>query len=163
MAALLAVGGVGCSGEKAAMQRIPSELQAAEIVYENEESWGVGFMPGDNETGVVAYSLPNATVDRIATEGIGFFDRLSGRWADWSETPVVLDRDWSAAGAFDPNVEPLQRFLERHGFGIDVDPKVARAINHAVSTKGSFYKHLRGGGVILVAPAARMAYLFYAG
>lgn len=50
-------------------------------------------MPGDNETGLVEFRLPEDTANAIKNSGLGYFEKLhnSGKW---QETPVVMNDAW---------------------------------------------------------------------
>jgi hypothetical protein len=57
------------------MSYLPADIKAAGILYSKEENWGsiLLALPGDNETGVVMYSLSDAQADEINSEGLKFF------------------------------------------------------------------------------------------
>jgi hypothetical protein len=42
---------------------MPHSLAAQAIEYRLEKSWGTGLMPGEDETGLVAYQLTEAIDD----------------------------------------------------------------------------------------------------
>lgn len=45
------------------LARVPVPLKVAAVEYRLERSWGVGFMPGDNETGFVVYRLTSESAE----------------------------------------------------------------------------------------------------
>ena len=132
--------------------------------YDNEvgEGWG----PGANQTGVVVYPLPAATAEAIGKQGVTFFDSFRPEWRQWRITPIAdADLHGTPAGArnFDPGASPLDSFLDKYGLMLEVDASVAARINKAMTQPGSFYSHRSGGGMVIVSPASKEAYLIYAG
>lgn len=150
------------------MQLLPSQLHVTSISYKHEECWCSGLgLPGDNETGVIVYPLPDDTVARIRNEGAAFFDGLGPKWRGWKTTPIATTgRLWGPApGARDhaADASPLDAFLNKWGFGIDVDPVVKSMIDRAIVGPDSFYVFRPGGLVVIVAPQAKSAFYIYAG
>jgi hypothetical protein len=154
---------------------IPSELGPALVGYEKQESWGIGG-PGDNETGVIAYDLPQLPVERLNKEGLTYLSHLPSQsgsadqgtqYFSWATTPVD-DPSWlPKRGDGHPGANQggpsLHAYLDKYGFDIDVDKEVAQAINKAIASPGAFVAHTRGGGVLIVVPQSRKAYFVYAG
>jgi hypothetical protein len=56
----------------------------------------------------------------------------------------------------------ISDYLNRYGFGIDVDPTVEALVDHAISKPGSFYSYGRIG-VVIVIPRAKRSIFAYAG
>lgn len=140
-------------------------MEVSSIAYVTEESWGIG-MPGDNETGVIAYNLPDRAMQGIDAQGIGYFRQLScakgwhdwhGRYDEWQETPILADEKWGT-----PGPSRLANYLNRYGFGIPVSGPIGAAIDGAISGPGSFYAYGRIG-MILVVPRKRQAFFVYTG
>jgi hypothetical protein len=155
---------------------IPIELGPPLVSYDKQESWGVGG-PGDNETGVIAYDLPQLPVARLNKEGLAYLSQLPSQsssavrgtsYFSWAATPVANDPAWLPKRS-DGNPDnslggpSLRAYLDQYGFGIDVDLQVEQAINRALASPGSFLAHTRGGGVLIVVPQSRKAYFIYAG
>lgn len=84
------------------LARVPEPLEVAEIEYRLEESWGVGFMPGDNETGFVVYRLTNDSADWARKQGSQLGDMLSGAKGAWFETPVDDGSNQAAISRWHP-------------------------------------------------------------
>jgi membrane protease YdiL (CAAX protease family) len=60
------------------LARVPAPLDVAEIEYRQEELWGLGFMPGDNETGLVIYRLSDKSAEWARSKGNQLPDALLG-------------------------------------------------------------------------------------
>ncbi|MBR0691697.1 hypothetical protein [Bradyrhizobium lablabi] len=140
------------------INHMPADLEVTGILYSNQQIWGsvLLHLPGDNETGILTYNLPDAIANRIADEGLGFFYRpenVERRFGTqrthsaWHETPMGVT---------------LSGYLNRFGFGIEVDPAVEALVDNAISKPGSFYSHGRLG-VVIVIPRAKRAIYAYAG
>ncbi|MGO4736551.1 hypothetical protein AB4099_08410 [Bosea sp. 2KB_26] len=78
------------------MSRVPAPLEVASLEYRLEEAWGVGFMPGDNETGFVVYRLTDSSADWAREQGSRLGDMLAAGVTKWHPTPVrhAGDKDW---------------------------------------------------------------------
>lgn len=154
---------------------IPGPLRVTKVLYALEESWGFG--PGGNETGVIAYELPADVALSIERGGKQFLERLPvapyagdwrGRYENWELTPIKGHKEWSE-GKLSRHGPPgavtgpqLENYLNKYGFGIDVDPAVLNQINAAVSTPGSLFAYGRIG-VIIVVPKERVLFYVYNG
>lgn len=64
------------------LSRVPEPLDVAEIEYRLEELFGVGFMPGDNETGFVVYRLTEDSADWARKQGNRLGELLPGEKGD---------------------------------------------------------------------------------
>ena len=148
------------------MDRVPADLEVQRLLYEKTENWGSPLfpLPGDNETGLLLYDMPAAVADRIVAEGVSFFDRPENRGrrhgrqtdhASWRETPVPIT--WSFKG---PSIDA---YLDRYGFGIEIEPSIVTMIDDALGKLGSFYAFGSGGSVVIVIPAQRRVVYAYAG
>jgi hypothetical protein len=149
----------------------PNDLEVTGILYDKQERWGIPFfgLPGDNETGLVVYGLKDAIADRISAEGIGFFyraenrERRTGRqvaYAEWHETPIIVDRRWTFRGSPPPRIA---EYLDRYGFSIAIDKSIETMIDDAIRQPGSYYAYGPAGGLVIVIPKARRAVFAYAG
>jgi len=152
---------------------IPGALGVTKVLYAHEESWGFG--PGGNETGVIAYELPPDVALRIELEGKQFLEKLPvapytgdwrGRYETWALTPIDGHKEWlegelSRYGPPGAVIRPqLENYLNKYGFGIDVDPAVLRQVNVAVSTPGSLFAYGRIGVIILVPKEQAVFYVY---
>ena len=151
------------------MKRMPADLEVSGIIYSTEQSWGIG-LPGDNETGIVVYGLPEAIAQRISTEGVAFFNRpenverrvdMQRTHETWLETPLAPDKNWTTRDT-QPGRITIDDYLDKYGFGIPIDKGVAAMVDEALSAPGSFYSYGRTGLVIVI-PKARKAIYVYAG
>lgn len=144
------------------LEHIPLEMCVSTILYNKTESWGFG--PGGNETGVVAFALPESVARTIDAAGKDYFFVLSlediprnkhiRNCGKWEETPVFDDSNRSFR---------LSGFLNRYGFGIDVDKNIEKEIDLAMSRKGSYFTGCRGGAMLIVAPKIQKVFYIYAG
>lgn len=147
---------------------VPVGLGITEILYVKEESWGFG--PGGNETGVIIYALPESIALKIQNQGARYLEGTSaktdvngdlrGIYDNWRPTPMKLegsDADANAVMSYD-----VADYLNRYGFGIEIDPSVKQQINQALSTPGSFAAYGRIG-VFIVSPRIRRAFYIYNG
>jgi hypothetical protein len=148
------------------IDRVPGDLEVQRVLYEKQERWGAPLiaLPGDNETGLLLYEIPAAVAGKIAAEGISFFSRPENRarrhgrqtdFASWRETPVPMT--WSFKGP------SISAYLDRYGFGIEIEPSIVAMIDDALGKPGSFYAFGGGGSVVIVIPAQRRVVFAYAG
>lgn len=146
----------------------PCGLGVTKVLYVEEQLFGSGFLPGDNETGVIAFQLPEDVSARLREGGVNYLKTLScppttnsikakGQYYGWRETPIVNDQRWRVDGV------ELALYLDKYGFSIPIDKVVEAEINKAIQNPGSFYAYSNAGGVILLVPSSGKAYFFYAG
>lgn len=162
------------AGWNALLQRhrldfVPEALRVTEILYAKEESWGFG--PGGNETGVIAYQLPDDIAAHAASEGTTFFANLpptrkrtrkpwQGRFEHWRPTPLDDNGRWERDQV--SRRFRVEDYVCAYGFCIEIDPDQRRRIEAAVNAPGSHYAYGRIG-VIVVVPAQRRVYFLYNG
>jgi hypothetical protein len=116
------------------LARVPEPLKVASVDYRLEESWGLGFMPGDNETGFVVYSLTEESSAWARSKGSRLGEMLPGGAAKWHPTPVGNagdHRQWHNYD-HDPSMMTARRapqhpptvweYLEKYGFIIPIEP-----------------------------------------
>lgn len=145
---------------------IPYGINVTNVTYMETESWGIG-MPGDNETGLVEFELPENVANEMVNRGIGYFEKLNNS-DKWQETPILLSDAWEGARYNDKeplsniNSPSIENYLDRYGFMISIDPKILAEIDHAISKPGSYYSYQRIG-VIIVIPQTRKVIFAYAG
>ncbi len=157
------------------LSHVPTELIVSEILYSNEELYGLG--PGGNETGIIVYKIPNDTVKEIELLGIDYFTRLlpnsgsryeqRGQYSEWQETPISSDPDWKdkvQTQTPDSVVSPpkLADYLDRYGWEIKIEPEIEQEINEAVSSPGSYFAYSRAG-MLIVIPSIEKAVYVYSG
>jgi hypothetical protein len=78
-------------------------------------------LPGDNETGLIVYELPDSTAREIQKVGIDYFTKMApkagdsrdwhGRYEKWQQTPILLEG----------SDHKIANYLNRYGFGISID------------------------------------------
>jgi hypothetical protein len=159
---------------------IPAQLHVAKVTYVSEKSWGIG-LPGDNETGLIEYELPDDVAKKITKEGMNYFlnlqketvviwgERRHDVYGEWYETPIFLSDAWQ--GTRYNNEETvskttflsIENYLDRYGFPVPINPKVGAMIDYVISIPGSYYAYGGGGGVLIVIPAEQKVIYAYAG
>jgi hypothetical protein len=160
------------------LARVPEPLEVAEIEYRLEESWGVGFMPGDNETGFVVYRLTETSADSARKQGNHLKDMLSGGQGAWHATPVDDRSDEAALGRWHPydddpdmmSVElpeghppTISEYLGKYGFDISIEGGRDGEADKALQSTGSFYSYGPGGSITIVDPGRGKVFFAYAG
>ncbi len=138
------------------------------MLYTEVQSWGFG--PGGNETGVVVYALPESISQKIQKNGINQILALPvaentresgpGHYESWQATPLKLE-------GLDQNLktvmsDQISHFLNRYGFGVEIDPQIEQQINRSISHSGSFAAQGRNG-VLIVSPALGRAFYIFNG
>lgn len=155
-----------------AFARIPEPLHSSWIEYRREVEFGLGFLPGDNETGFVIYRLTDTSAHWARSQGENLRDQLPGGSANWHPTPVgrVGDlRSWvgqcDEAEACQGSTEQptFASYLDKYGFSIPLDDGVNAEADHVIQSEGSFYSYGRGGAVTIVDPNRGKVYFAYAG
>lgn len=146
----------------------PNGLGVSKVLYATEESWGFG--PGGNETGVIVYELPESAAGEIEKNGIAYLEKLSqhrtssanndwhGVYRHWMPTPILLegsDNNTNKTLSYD-----IDEYLNRYGFGININPQVRREINDAISNSGSFAAYGRIGLVIIIPKSRKVIYAY---
>jgi hypothetical protein len=148
IAASIAVMGLESSKRSRYLRMVPAGLAVTEVIYAREDSWGFG--PGGNETGVVVFGLSLDVASNIQQQST----------TRWKATPVSVegsDNDTNATLSYD-----IGQYLNRYGFGLQIDEKVTRTINDALSSQGNFVDD-NGGRVIIVIPKAAKLVIAYRG
>lgn len=154
--------------ERYRLSFVPTGLGVSRVLYAKQDAWGFG--PGANETGVVIYALPEEATAKVQAQGITYLAGLPantddqgtwrGRYESWHATPHQLegsDSHTNKVSSFE-----VAHYLNRYGFGIDIDPVVQRQINDAISNGGSFLAHGRVG-ILIVSPSIRRVFYIYSG
>ena len=149
---------------------VPEGLNVSTVLYANEESWGFPFfpLPGDNETGLIVYELPDSTAKEIQKVGIDYFTKMPqkagdshdwhGRYETWQSTPILLEG--SDSGTNRTNSYEIANYLNRYGFGISIDSQIEQEINKAISKPGSFAAYGRIGVLIVIPDIRRVVYAY---
>lgn len=159
------------SSEKNRFLRMaPAGLGVSQVLYAREESWGFG--PGGNESGVIMFELPVDVARAIERQGIAFLDQCASarglvRGASasrtayqWKATPVPIEgSDDSTNSTQSYNID---EYLNRYGFGLPIDKKLARNINDALSSQGNFVDD-NGRRLIIIMPKAAKLVVAYRG
>jgi len=147
------------------LNHLPEGLHVRQILYAKEKSWGSGG-PGDNETGVIVYQLPETTAKRVAVGGADYLSSL-GHFSPWAATPLRGERWLETDGVGDPwppgHRPGLGAFLDQYGYGIPIRPDVVTLTDRALAAPGSYFAGAQGGGLIIIIPRARRVVFAYAG
>ncbi|MFK0208908.1 hypothetical protein [Agrobacterium sp. NPDC090283] len=143
----------------------PCGMGINKVLYAEEQSWGIG-LPGDNETGVIVFELPDVVSEQIEIQGIGYLESITcpvelaidrrGKYDRWQKTPILNGKEWRA------DAVELNSYLDHYGFGIEINKTIELEINGAISGEGNFFSFGRTG-IIVLAPRTNRAYYFYAG
>jgi hypothetical protein len=149
--AVLIIGTPYCYERQFVLARVPSPFDVAAIEYRLEKSWGMGFMPGDNETGFVVYRLTRESAEWARKQGSRLGEMLPVSQSTWLPTPVSGNR-WHPYD-HDPQMMSAQRaanhpptiveYLERYGFSIDIEKGRDAEADRAIQSEGSFYSYGR--------------------
>lgn len=150
---------------------VPAQLQAGEEVYRSKVISGYG-LPGDNETLLAAYSLPEHTSRRIKAEGLSYVSTLYTKkngYYVWRPTPLYGEdqrlfrtEDDQTDDAYPQGVD-IANYLNRFGFGIAVRSDIRRDVNRVLNSAGGYYARGRGGTLIIVSPQQNRVYTAVAG
>lgn len=136
---------------------LPKPLEATEIEYRLEESWGIGG-PGDAETGFVVYRLDDYSKKWALEQGANLGTRLADYAGAWHSTSIDYARDsdrWEASG--------VEGYLGKYGYSIKVDEAWLEKANQTMRLPGAAYSYGKGGSITLVDPEGGRVYFFYAG
>ena len=135
---------------------VPDDLHAV-MTYESMA--GNNFLPSSNKTLLRVYVIPRTVSAAIAEGKRTYLDAqyAVGGYAEWHETPVVLDERWPSVecGCVDPTEGPIGAFLQKSGFYIPVDPAVEKGINDALLVPGSYYAYGEHN-LLLIVPATNV-------
>ena len=153
---------------------VPARLGVLWISSVKEHALGLG--PGGLETGVIVYSLPEATAREIRNRGMNYFaeeqpstTREAAVHETWHATPIdkgplSWEETRDLEGSSGSQTRRIADFLNRYGFGVDLTPRLERLIDEAITSPGSYYFYGQtGGGVTIVIPSARTVVFAYAG
>jgi hypothetical protein len=151
--------------------RIPAPLHSTWIEYRREVVFGLGFMPGDHETGFAVYRLTNTSAQWARTQGDKLRDILPGGSTSWYPTPVGQKDDaeeWPQCNQFEDckgnkNPPSIVDYLDKYGFPIQLADGATAEADEAIRSKGSFYHYGQGGSVTIVDPGRGKVYFAYAG
>jgi hypothetical protein len=159
-------------------ERVPQPLAVAAIEYRLEEYWGLGFMPGDNETGFVVYQLTDESAEWARQQGSRLGDMLEGTQGLWNPTPIDDSSNDHAVRQWHPydhdpqmmsesrprgHSPTIREYLEKYGFTIPIEEGKDDEANRSLQSVGSFYAYGKGGSVTIVDPARGKVYFAYAG
>jgi hypothetical protein len=149
---------------------VPEGLHVSTVLYANEWLSGSPFLPlpGDNETGLIVYELPDSVAKEIQKVGIDYFTKMPpkarddsdrrGRYETWQSTPILLEGSDSATNR--TRSYEIADYLNRYGFGISIDSQIEQEINEAISKPGSFAAYGRTGVLIVVPGNRRVVYAY---
>jgi hypothetical protein len=153
------------------LARVPAPLEVASVEYQLEKSWGLGFMPGDNETGFVVYRLNSSSAEWARTQGSRLGHLLPGGASKWLPTPASDER-WHPYD-HDPQMMSVRRakqhpptiaeYLEKYGFTIPIKAGRDAEADQSIQSEGSFYSFGRGGSVTIIDAIRGKVYFAYAG
>ncbi len=144
---------------------LPDGMWIWKQLYAKEKAWGIG-MPGDNETGLIMFELPNSASEKTMKDGIDYLKTLKpGKTCsdDWQETPYLTQKDWFGEQKQDSDIPNVENYLNRYGFGIPFNRRIINEINQSIAMPGSYISYCRGGGAVIVMPKINRIALAYSG
>lgn len=153
-------------GEAVRRDRLFAPVRAlgiTEIVYVAETDSGIG--PGDHESGVRLFVMPERMAEAIAAGGINHLNALptsstGGAW-DWKPTPVRSgDADWPMSDG--DGVATLADVMERYWSSTEVTDAVRDLVDGALVSPGSYYA-FDGNDLFVMIPDARRLVFAYGG
>jgi hypothetical protein len=184
---LIGMLGIGCiiapyvafkiSERSMLLARVPEPLQVAAIEYRLEESYGMGFMPGDNEAGLVIYRLTDASTQWARNQGDRLDRMLEDAKGTWRTTPVDDRGDekdaytWHSGDldALEHTAENtirhfpnIREYFGKYGSDISIEEERTREIDEAIQSGGSVYRYI-GDSITVVDPKNGKVYFFYSG
>lgn len=145
---------------------VPEALQVGRVLYEKEERWGLPLLalPGDNETGLRVYVLPDAPAVELERGGVDWLEALPQRARASSSRHRGVYSDWRRT--------PLDRAARRHvtrvdtdgvgdcGFCLRVDVATWAQAEDILERPGSFYAVGRSGVIVVSPRHRRVLYMF---
>ena len=155
-----------------ALRVVPETLEVTSMLYSAEEHWGIG-LPGDNETGLLIFPLKETVARRMEEEDICHmaamgrdealrgpaYDTRTVRYDGWQPTPMPAE---VRNGEGETVPLRVDTFLDRYGFGIEIDPEIERRVNAIIGAPGSCYARGRSG-TLVISPRERLVVYMYAG
>jgi hypothetical protein len=149
---------------------VPADLEVISVIYDKQKDWGTPLLrlPGDNETGLIVFGLPDPVAEKIMTDGVAYFNRPANvarrfggqtTYMEWQETPLVPSAKWTASDQ-QPSRINIEDYLNKYGFGIEIDKGIEVMVNESLSTPGNYYSYGRYGLVIVIPKARRVVYTY---
>jgi hypothetical protein len=156
---LLALAGAGWLGWQEVLRRhhlalLPPALGVTErlAAFERSAGWG----PGGNEAGLIVYRMPD-TLAAALVDGAEPADGLA-----WQPTPFMAEGP--SDGALGPcegdACAAIERFLWRHGHGVDLPRDVEEMVDRALIAPGNRVGVTRSGLVLLIPGEKRVVYAY---
>jgi hypothetical protein len=169
--ALLPVSAFQLIEQERLLSVVPSSMNVSKVLYASEEISGLGFLPGDNETGVIVYEMPDALADALSENAQAHFEALpddtgrrpQDRHLVWLETPVADDERWPVPsdvhGPWDGH-RRIRDYTDQYVLTAEIEPSVEALANEALSRPGSYYAHTYFGVLILIPESKRIIYAY---
>lgn len=146
---------------------VPGGLEVKKVLY--HAATEAKFGPGDEQSGISMFVLPEEIAYEISEKGISFFQnlnsieygddhRLAKSFRTWKTTPVQTeDRHWSVPPGSKPKIE--------HAFvysRLEIEPEVSELATRAINKQGSYYSYGRYG-MLIVNPLDRRVFYVWSG
>lgn len=152
------------------LRYLPAAMGVSRVLYAQEDDFGSVGLPGDNETGIILYEMPEAVVRELSSNAPAYLDTISlpigdrrGGFENWHRTPVTVDERWPR-GSYEGRwkwVSPgIGDYMGRYGFAIPFDADVERLVNDAIFKPGSYYAYGRIGLIILIPAVQRVVFVY---
>ncbi len=134
----------------------PEGLNITKVIYGYNTFGGFGG-PGDQETGLNIYRLPNEITEQIEEKGIDFLNNLplNNLSDSWHKTPIH-NTDGSIA-SFSLSGSLMSIFGDSKAYEKAIkeagNPIVGQdKVNQLIQATGNFYYQTMNGGIVLIAP-----------
>jgi hypothetical protein len=139
------------------LSKIPSELNATKILYQNEDYSGAG---------IIVYELPKETRLRIEAEGLDYLNSASnknnkpgnddGIFENWRFTPIPISDPWTGpimdgVPEYKTDIPQISNFLSRYGMGVNVEHEIESKINGIIKSSGSYFSY-QNVRLIIISP-----------
>lgn len=150
---------------------IPDAMGVSRVLYAEEDDFGSIGLPGDNETGIILYEMPDAVAKALSSNAQKYLNDISepaggdwrGKFENWHETPVIFDEQWPRGGKYEGRwqwVSPgIGDYMGRY-FAMPFDASVERLVNDAIFKPGSYYAYGRIGLIILIPSMQRVVFVY---
>lgn len=164
--------------ERFHLSMVPEELNVTTIIDANDQGLGLG--PSDNESGLIAYELPDNVSTEIKKNGISYFSNMPpnkhpkkrerrewyGEYSGWVQTPLLstpnLENKAQDKGIVSTtSTLKISSYLAGLSFvSIKIDPLIENQIDNALSKSGS-YAGFGRMGMIIIAPDIKRVFYAY--
>ena len=132
------------------LAKLPSGIQSKVM------KWAIQFQSDPTSPGINYENINGARDSNLKSVRL---DRdWRGIYEHWQPTPILVEgTDSSMNRVMSHNIAD---YLDRYGFGIEIDPQINQEINNAISTPGSFAAYGRIGLIIVIPKVNKVVYVY---